>query len=196
MPPFYKELECTGYCSCGYCCDWEWGMILPGPFYLGFSPKGFPMRLQGRKIGHIDKKLPLISRYWTATELIGAPYYGFTSNGSVPAQARPPILSKDALLQYQKLPGRLLLPWRLFPRHGTIAADTNFYPFGTCMHIPGYGWGEVEDRGGAIVGPDKIDLYHCSHNEALRWGRKKLQVEILVRLQATFAASFHSIMDK
>lgn len=154
-------------------------MLLPGPFYLAFSPEGFPFRLRPRKPGLPNAKLPLFSRYWTATELIRSPYYGFTSNGRIPAQARPPILSKDGLLQYQKLPGRFLLPWRIFPRHGTIAADTNFYPFGTCMYIPGYGWGEVEDTGGAITGPDKIDLFHSSHAEALRWGRRKLQVKIM-----------------
>jgi hypothetical protein len=59
-------------------------------------------------------------------------------------QARPPILSSLSLMQYQKLPGRLLFfPWRLFPRHGSIAADTDFYPFGTRMFVPGYGWGEA-----------------------------------------------------
>ncbi len=125
-------------------------------------------------------------------------------------------------MQYQKLPGRLLFfPWRLFPRHGSIAADTDFYPFGTRMFVPGYGWGEarppitlmllshyisellvagnfswliyssednpdflrvgflwkqVEDRGKAIKGPKRIDLYHRSHREALQWGRRKLQV--------------------
>lgn len=155
---------------------------MPGPFYMAFSPKGFPLRLRRRKpgVGVQHAQLPLIARYWTATKLIGSPYYGLTSNGRIPAQVRPPILSKDGLTQYNNMLGRLLLPWRIFPRHGTIAADTNFYPFGTCMYIPGYGWGEVEDRGGAIVGPDKIDLYHARHADALRWGRRKLQVKIIL----------------
>ena len=41
---------------------------------------------------------------------------------------------------------------------GTIAADTRYYPFGTIMFIPDYGWGRVEDIGGAIKGMH-IDLY-------------------------------------
>lgn len=60
---------------------------------------------------------------------------------------------------------------------GTIAADTTRYPFGTIMHIPGYGYGRVEDRGGAIKG-EHIDLYFRSHNEALRWGRQTKKVKV------------------
>lgn len=33
-------------------------------------------------------------------------------------------------------------------RLGTVAADPNVYPFGTRLHIPGYGTGVVEDVGG------------------------------------------------
>jgi 3D (Asp-Asp-Asp) domain-containing protein len=62
-------------------------------------------------------------------------------------------------------------------RVGTLAADTSRYPFGTVMHIPGYGYGVVEDRGGAIRG-DHIDLYFDSHEEARQWGRRRLRVRI------------------
>ncbi|XP_024533541.1 uncharacterized protein LOC9636806 [Selaginella moellendorffii] len=182
MPPSKKLIECTAYCSCGYCCNWEWGIKLPGFYYLGISPSWVPLRFRKRKRGYLDEAaLPLIAKFWTATSLSGSPYYGLTSNGTFPAQARPPIFSKLSFLQYHKLPARLLLfPWRLFPRHGTIAADTNYYPFGTRMFVPGYGWGKVEDRGGAIKGPARIDLYHQSHNEAIHWGRRKLQVLVVL----------------
>ena len=63
-------------------------------------------------------------------------------------------------------------------RRGTIAADTRYYPFGTVMFIPGYGYGRVEDRGGDIKGPRRIDLYFSSHREATRWGRGKKEVKI------------------
>lgn len=63
-------------------------------------------------------------------------------------------------------------------RKGTIAADTRCYPFGTVMRIPGYGMGRVEDRGGAINGPARIDLFFKSHKEALQWGRKRLRVTV------------------
>ena len=61
-------------------------------------------------------------------------------------------------------------------KKGTIAADTRFYPFGTVMDIPGYGIGCVEDTGGAIKGPARIDLFFNSHKEALQWGRRRLSV--------------------
>jgi len=60
---------------------------------------------------------------------------------------------------------------------GTIAADTNVFPFGTRMKIPGYGWGTVEDRGGAIKG-GRIDLFFKSHKEALEWGRQTVKVQV------------------
>lgn len=63
-------------------------------------------------------------------------------------------------------------------KKGTVAADTNFYPFGTVMHIPGYGTGSVEDRGGAIEGPARIDLFFKKHKRALEWGRRRIRVQV------------------
>jgi len=63
-------------------------------------------------------------------------------------------------------------------RLGTIAADTSVYPFGTKIFVPGYGWGVVEDRGGAIKG-QRIDLFFNSHRDALQWGRKRVVVEVV-----------------
>jgi 3D (Asp-Asp-Asp) domain-containing protein len=62
-------------------------------------------------------------------------------------------------------------------RRGTIAADTTRYPFGTIMYVEGYGYGRVEDRGGAIKG-DRVDLFFDTHRQALTWGRKRLKVRI------------------
>ena len=61
---------------------------------------------------------------------------------------------------------------------GTLAADTRYYPFGTVFYIPGYGYGVVEDRGGDIKGRHRLDLYHNTHQEARRWGRKKVQAVV------------------
>lgn len=61
---------------------------------------------------------------------------------------------------------------------GTIAADTSVFPFGTRMKVPGYGWGTVEDRGGAIKG-GKIDLFFKTHKQALEWGRQTITVEVV-----------------
>lgn len=63
-------------------------------------------------------------------------------------------------------------------RPGTIAADTSYYPFGTVMYVPGYGYGRVEDRGGAIKGPDKIDVFFRRRSKALQWGRQRLRVRV------------------
>ena len=60
-------------------------------------------------------------------------------------------------------------------RPGTLAADTSIFPFGTVMYVPGYGYGVVQDRGGAIKGM-KLDLFFPRHNEALQWGRQVLDV--------------------
>jgi 3D (Asp-Asp-Asp) domain-containing protein len=60
---------------------------------------------------------------------------------------------------------------------GTIAADPRYYPFGTIMYIPDYGWGRVEDIGGAIK-DHHIDLFFPSHKKALKWGRKTVEVKI------------------
>lgn len=63
-------------------------------------------------------------------------------------------------------------------RPGTIAADPKFYPFGTVMYVPGYGYGRVEDTGGDIKGPARIDLFYRTHQRALRWGRQTVDVRV------------------
>lgn len=65
-------------------------------------------------------------------------------------------------------------------QRGTLAADTRYFPMGTIMYIPGYGWGRVEDRGGAIKG-NKLDLFFDSHEEALEWGRKQVNVQVWMK---------------
>jgi 3D (Asp-Asp-Asp) domain-containing protein len=66
-------------------------------------------------------------------------------------------------------------------RKGVIAADTSLYPFGTVMHIPGYGYGIVSDRGGKIKGAQHIDIFFDSHKKALRWGKQSLTVTVFDR---------------
>ena len=61
-------------------------------------------------------------------------------------------------------------------RLGTVAADTSKLPLGTLVFVPGFGWGRVEDRGGAITG-DKLDLWFEDHDKALQWGRRKVPVK-------------------
>ena len=63
------------------------------------------------------------------------------------------------------------------PALGKIIAAPRQYPFGTRMHIPGYGWATVQDRGGAISGA-RLDVLFPTHEAALQWGRKELMVTI------------------
>ena len=58
----------------------------------------------------------------------------------------------------------------------TIAAPSTF-TFGTQVVINGQTY-TVEDRGGAIQG-NRIDVYMNSHSEALAWGVRYLDVEVL-----------------
>jgi 3D (Asp-Asp-Asp) domain-containing protein len=61
-----------------------------------------------------------------------------------------------------------------------VAADTDLLPFGTMLSIAGYNDGKVVpvlDRGGAIKG-NRLDLLFPSHEAALQWGVKTLDVVI------------------
>ena len=56
----------------------------------------------------------------------------------------------------------------------TIAVDTSVIPFGTKVVINGQVY-VAEDRGGAIKGK-RIDMFFMTHKEALRWGRRSMEV--------------------
>lgn len=156
-PPVTKVLETTAYCSCSSCCSWERG--------------------SWRWL-----KLDFWNRYVSSGPRAGTYYSGLTASGTIPYEPEEGLFSLDSITRPWMIPIRIILfPWYLLPRDGTIAADTKHYPFGTRMHVPGYGWGVVEDRGGSIKGPARIDLYFDSHSDALDWGRKKLPVSIEYR---------------
>ncbi len=59
---------------------------------------------------------------------------------------------------------------------GTIAAP-QAYAFGTKMYVPGYGWGTVQDIGGAIQG-NHLDVWFETVKEAKQWGRQNLDVVV------------------
>ena len=112
-------------------------------------------------------KLNFWSRYITAGKNRGEKYSGLTASGTVPREPNPGLFQR---------PWYLLFPWLWVPHDGTLAADTRYYPFGTRFYIPGYGYGTVEDRGSAIKGENRLDLYFKSHDDALIWGRQKLEI--------------------
>lgn len=63
-------------------------------------------------------------------------------------------------------------------RHGVIAVDTNFIPMGTRVFIPGYGEAVAEDIGYGIRG-NIIDIAFDTHEEALMFGRRHMEIFIL-----------------
>ena len=147
-----RVMETTAYCSCKKCCEWKRGSwkCLKLNFWMKYTATGEPRRYRGR-----------------------------TASGTRPQPHRPGRFSLDSAAHPWMIPPRILLfPWLLLPSDGTLAADTAYYPFGTRMKIPGYGWGVVEDRGSAITGPRRIDLFFSSHRKALRWGRQDIETRI------------------
>lgn len=63
--------------------------------------------------------------------------------------------------------------------YSTVAADLNVFPLGTILWIPGYGYGVVADKGGAING-DELDLYYNTVADVYSdWGKKTLDVYII-----------------
>lgn len=62
------------------------------------------------------------------------------------------------------------------PEEGrTVAADWSVLPAGTEIYIDGVGWRTVEDTGSGITG-DKLDIYMESHQAALAWGVREMEV--------------------
>ena len=67
---------------------------------------------------------------------------------------------------------------RANPHLKVIAVDPTVIPLGTRVWVEGYGEAIAADIGGAIKG-NIIDVFIPSHEEALEWGRKTVEVRIL-----------------
>jgi hypothetical protein len=150
----YRMMEATAYCKCGNCNG-----------YVRGSWKFL--------------KLDQWNRYVSEGGDRGRRYTGKTASGDRLKKPRAGLFSKDSFQHPWKIPGRVVaFPLIGTSRDGTIAADTSYYPFGTRMYIPGWGWGSVQDRGGAIKGPDRLDLFFTTHSKANDWGRQRVEVWI------------------
>jgi hypothetical protein len=145
-----RTMTVTAYCGCGKCNGYT-----RGHWYL--------LKLD----------------FWNRVNADGSPYTGRTANGDRLRLYHPGLVSLDSLRRPWLIPPRVVFPWLWLPQDGTIAADTTYYPFGTRMFVPGWGWGCVEDRGSAIKGPDHIDIHLWLHGTAQDWGRPRLPVEIV-----------------
>jgi uncharacterized protein YabE (DUF348 family) len=62
--------------------------------------------------------------------------------------------------------------------YGVVAVDPRVIPLRTRLYIDGYGYAIAGDVGGAIKG-NKIDLCFDTYEEAMRWGRRPVDVYIL-----------------
>ncbi|PMC40616.1 hypothetical protein CJ195_02560 [Bacillus sp. UMB0899] len=63
--------------------------------------------------------------------------------------------------------------------YSTVAADLDIFPLGTILFIPGYGYGVVADKGGAIKG-NRLDLYYETVKDVYNnWGKKQLDVYVV-----------------
>lgn len=117
-------MEVTAYCDCGECNGYKRGSW---------------------KFLKLDK--------WNRYDSSGNRYTGKTASGGELKEPRAGLLSGETIQKPWTVPGKVVMPWRAKQRLGTIAADTTYYPFGTRMYVPGWGWGIVGDRGSAIKGP-------------------------------------------
>ena len=73
-----------------------------------------------------------------------------------------------------------------------VAADTTVFPFGSLLSIPGYARSTVVpvlDRGSAIRGL-RADVLFPTHDEALAWGVRMVEVEVWAYLDGDGLA-FH-----
>jgi len=145
---YQKTFHTTAYCDCSKCCSWG---------------RDFP---------------DFWNRHFVAGPNKGDVYTGKTALGTKPREPYAGLLSVDTVTHPWTLPHRLVLPWMWFGHDGTIAADWAHIPPRTRIYIPGYGWGRVEDKGSAIKGPQRLDLFFNSHKEALQWGRKTVRGKV------------------
>ena len=70
-------------------------------------------------------------------------------------------------------------------RYGVVAVDPRVIPLGTCLYIPGYGFGRAEDVGGAIKGR-RIDLGFPGAADGSWWGSRYVEIYILPSCPESF----------
>lgn len=63
-------------------------------------------------------------------------------------------------------------------QYGIIAVDPSVIPMNTRLYVEGYGEAIAADQGNAIKGYH-IDLFFPSHQQALSWGVKRVNVTVL-----------------
>jgi len=66
----------------------------------------------------------------------------------------------------------------VWPSVGVVAVDPKVIPLHTKLYIDGYGYATALDIGSAIKG-NRIDLFFETKADALKWGRRTVQVFVL-----------------
>ncbi|CAM3348592.1 hypothetical protein EDM52_10460 [Brevibacillus invocatus] len=80
--------------------------------------------------------------------------------------------------------------------YSTIAADLRVFPLGTILYIPGYGYGVVADKGGAIRG-NKIDLYFETKQDVYKlWGKKSVDVYVVKKGEGKVTEAFLNSLNQ
>ncbi|MED4584216.1 3D domain-containing protein [Brevibacillus choshinensis] len=115
----------------------------------------------------IDKTDVLLDQYPKVRVVATGYYAGFESTGKNPSHPSYGITYSGVKVRRDD--------------YSTIAADLRIFPIGTVLYIPGYGYGVVADKGGAIRG-HKIDLYFETKQDVFKqWGKKSLDVYVVRR---------------
>lgn len=81
--------------------------------------------------------------------------------------------------------------------HRLVAADSKVLPLGSMITIPGYDNSQVVpvlDRGGAIKG-NRLDVLFPTHEEALKWGARRLKVTVWEYADGQGADNWRAIRD-
>lgn len=80
--------------------------------------------------------------------------------------------------------------------YSTVAADLSVFPIGTILFIPGYGFGVVADKGGAIKG-DRLDLYFNTVDDVYtQWGKKEIDVYVVEQGDGTLTESDLKVLNE
>ncbi len=63
-------------------------------------------------------------------------------------------------------------------RVGVVAVDPRVIPYGSKIHIPGYGWATALDTGGAIKG-HTIDIWMPTYDQCMQWGSRNIKITVV-----------------
>lgn len=80
--------------------------------------------------------------------------------------------------------------------YSTVAADLSILPIGTILFIPGYGFGVVADKGGAIKG-NRLDLFFNTVDDVYdQWGKKEIDVYIIEEGKGTLTENDLQVLNE